>query len=316
MVNLFFVLVGFLPLIIGANFLVDGSSSLAKKLNIPNIVIGLTIVAFGTSAPEMVVNIFAAINNNTEIVLGNIVGSNIFNILGILGVSVIIYPLAVKNNTTWIEIPLALLTAVLVLISANDIFFDKSSVSVITRSDGLIYLLFFFIFVGYNIKLAKAGNDSSEIQVKQIGLTKSVLFILFGFVFLVIGGRVIVIYAVKLAQSFNISERIIALTIISIGTSLPELATSISAALKRNVDIAIGNVVGSNIFNVLFILGLSGVINPVKISTYANFDIITNIIASLLLFIFVFTGKERKIEKWEGIIFLVLYLGYILMLVR
>jgi len=316
MINLFLVLSGFLPLIIGANILVDGSASMAKILNIPNIVIGLTIVAFGTSTPEMVVNIFAAINNNTEIVLGNIVGSNIFNILGILGVSSIIYPLAVKNNTTWIEVPLALLTAVLVLVSANDILLDNNSVSVITRSDGLIYFLFFLIFLGYNIKLAKAGNDSSEIEVKKLSIIKSILYILFGLILLVVGGRVIVLFAVKLAQNFNISERVIALTIISIGTSLPELATSISAALKRNVDIAIGNVVGSNIFNVLFILGLSGVINPITIGNSANFDIITNIISSLLLFLFVFTGKERKIEKWEGIFFLGLYIGYIIYLVR
>ena len=316
MLNLLLVLAGFLPLIIGANILVDGSASFAKKFNIPNIVIGLTVVAFGTSAPEMVVNIFAAINNNTGIVLGNIVGSNIFNILAILGISAIIYPLAVKTSTTWIEIPLAVLTAVLVFISANDVFFDASSVSVITRSDGLMYLLFFLIFIGYNIKLARTGNDSSEIEVKQIGLIKSIFLIISGFVLLVVGGRVIVTYAVKLAASFNISERVIALTIISIGTSLPELATSITAALKRNVDIAIGNVVGSNIFNVLFILGLSGVINPVTIGKDAQLDIMVNIISSLLLFIFVFTGKGRKIEKWEGFIFLVLYAGYIFLLFR
>lgn len=316
MINLLLVLVGFLPLIIGANILVDGSSSLAKKLNIPNIVIGLTIVAFGTSAPEMVVNIFAALNRNTEIVLGNIIGSNIFNILVILGVSAILYPLAVKNNTTWIEIPLALLTAFLVLFSTNDILFDKSSLSVITRSEGLIYLLFFLIFLGYNIKLAKAGNDSTEIEIKQFGFIKSISYIVLGIIFLVIGGRIIVIFAVKIAQSFNISERIIALTIISIGTSLPELATSISAALKRNVDIAIGNVVGSNIFNVLFILGLSSIINPVLIVKAANFDIILNILSSSLLFVFVFTGKERKIEKWEGIILMIIYVAYMFILVR
>jgi len=315
MLYLLLTLLGFIPLVFGANILVDGASSLAKKLNIPNIVIGLTIVAFGTSAPELIVNIFAALSKNTEIVLGNIVGSNIFNILGILGVAAFIYPLAVKTNTTWIEIPLALLAAVSIIILGNDSFIDNSSWSGFSRIDGIVLLLFFIIFLSYNIKLAKAGRDQDDIAVKDLTIFKSILLLIIGFGLLVLGGRVIVLFAVKFAQLIGIPERIIALTIISIGTSLPELATSIIAALKRNVDIAIGNVVGSNIFNIFFILGLSSVITPVQVMAISNIDLGVNIVASLMLFVFIFTGKERKIEKWEGIIFILLYIGYIYYLI-
>lgn len=311
MLYLLLTLTGFLPLVFGAGILVDGASSLAKKLNVPDIVIGLTIVAFGTSAPELVVNIFASMSGNTEIVFGNIVGSNIFNILGILGISAFIYPLAVKTNTTWIEIPLALLASISIIILGNDSFIDKAGWAGLTRIDGLVLLLFFVIFLSYNIKLAKAGRDQNELAIKDLSLLKSLLLVLGGLGLLVLGGRVIVVFAVKFAQLVGIPERIIALTIVSIGTSLPELATSIIAALKRNVDIAIGNVVGSNIFNIFFILGLSSVINPVQVTALANIDMVVGIAASLLLFVFIFTGKERKIERWEGIIFMFSYICYV-----
>ena len=254
MINLLFLLLGFIPLIYGADLLVDSASSLAKKLNIPNIVIGLTIIAFGTSAPELVVNTFASAAGNSEIVLGNIIGSNIFNILGILGISAIIYPLTVKTNTTWIEIPLCLLSAAIVFIAANDIIIDKSSNSLITRTDGILLLGFFLIFLSYNFQLMKSGNLDEEIAVKEYSILKSIFLILAGIVLLAAGGKIIVEFAVKFARIIEIPERIIALTIVSIGTSLPELATSAVAAKKRNVDIAIGNVVGSNIFNDFFFL--------------------------------------------------------------
>lgn len=310
MLNLLFLLVGFVPLIIGANKLVDGASSLAKRYNIPNIVIGLTIVAFGTSAPELIVNIFASINRNSDIALGNIVGSNIFNILGILGISAFIYPLAVKTNTTWIEVPLCMLSAIVVLIMANDIAINKTQVSIINKSEGIILLAFFIIFLVYNIQLSKQAVVADEIEVKDISKIISIVCIIFGLILLVVGGRIIVVFATKFAVNIGIPERIIALTIVSVGTSLPELATSVVAAKKKNVDIAIGNIVGSNIFNVFFILGVSAVINPVSVSDRSNFDMGINLIASLLLFIFIFTGKGRKIERWEGILFFILYAVY------
>lgn len=315
MLNILFLIIGFIVLIYGANILVDSASSLAKKLNVPNIVIGLTIVAFGTSSPELVVNIFAAVDHNSNIALGNVIGSNIFNILAILGVSAFIYPLTVKSKTTWIEVPLALLSAIIVFILANDILIDKSETSIISRIDGIIFIAFFAIFIVYNIQLILSGSYDEEFQTKDYSIQKSILLIIVGFVLLVIGGKAIVYSATNIARLFGISERIISLTIISIGTSLPELATSVIAARKKNVDIAIGNIVGSNIFNVFFILGTSSIIYPVTVSISSQLDLIVNIFISLLLFIFIFTGKGRKLERWEGIIFIGLYISYVTALI-
>lgn len=316
MIDLLLLLLGFIPLIYGANILVDGASSLAKKMNVPNIVIGLTVVAFGTSAPEMIVNIFASVSGDSAIVLGNAMGSNIFNVLGILGISALIYPLAVRKTTTWIEVPLSLLSAIIVLVLANDIFIDRANVSVLSRIDGLVMLAFFIIFLAYNIVLSRSGKIVDEaIAVKNYFVGQSVMLIIAGLLLLVLGGKIIVTFATDLAQSFGISERIIAITIVSIGTSLPELATSVIAARKKNVDIAIGNIVGSNIFNVFFILGLSAVINPVFIQQISNFDLLVNIAASVLLFIFIFTGKGRRLDRWEGAIFIGLYVAYVAALI-
>ncbi len=302
---------GFVPLIIGANILVDNASSLAKRLNIPAMVIGLTIVGFGTSAPELVVNLFASFEKNSDLVLGNIVGSNIFNILGILGISAIVYPLAIKKKTTWIEIPLCLLSAISIILLANDKLIDKMNYSVISRIDGCILLLFFLIFLSYNVTLLKAEQNSDEILVKDKPVFKSIFLILIGLILLIAGGRIIVVSAVKVASAIGLSQRIIALTIVSIGTSLPELATSVIASRKKNVDIAIGNIVGSNIFNVFFILGISAVIHPVSLQPFSNIDMILNIFASLLLFMFIFTGEGRRIGKREGTFFLLVYIIYI-----
>ncbi len=308
---LLLLIAGFVPLIIGANLLVDNASSLAKRLNIPAMVIGLTIVGFGTSSPEMVVNLFASVEKNSDLALGNIIGSNIFNILGILGLSAILYPIAIKKNTTWIEIPLCLLSAITVILLANDKLIDKMNYSVISRIDGYILLLFFIIFLSYNITLLKSEQYDDEILIKDKPVFKSLLLILVGLVLLIAGGRLIVISAIEVASAIGLSQRIIALTIVSIGTSLPELATSVIATRKKNVDIAIGNIVGSNIFNVFFILGVSAVIHPVSLQPFSNFDMIVNIFASLILFIFIFTGKGRRIGKREGVFFLLIYLIYI-----
>ncbi|MBU0955442.1 MAG: calcium/sodium antiporter [Spirochaetes bacterium] len=315
MLNLVLLLAGFVPLILGANWLVESASTIARKLKVADIVIGLTIVAFGTSAPELVVNTFASVAGNSDIVLGNIVGSNIFNVLAILGISSLIYPLVVKSGTTWSEIPLSLLSALAVLVMANDRLLDGNSNSVLTRVDGILLLFFFLIFIAYTIKLARGGMLEEEIPAKKYSMPCALLLLLAGLVLLVVGGRVIVHFAVLLARDAGIPERIIAITIVSIGTSLPELATSIVAALKKNVDIAIGNVVGSNIFNIFFILGISAVINPVSIHAQSNLDLLVNIGASLLLFAFIFTGKGRKIERWEGGIFIAAYVAYCVVLI-
>lgn len=315
MLQVMILIAGFFLLIYGANLLVDNASSLAKSLNIPDIVIGLTIVAFGTSAPELIVNVFAAIQDSPGIALGNVAGSNLFNMMIILGISAVIYPMMVKSSTTWIEIPLSFLSAVVLLVIANDVFLDSDSASVISRTDGIVLLLFFAIFLAYNIQLALRGDASEEITVKKKNKFSSTLLIVAGLALLVAGGRMIVYSALSIAEDFGLSERIIALTIISAGTSLPELATSVMAALKKNTDIAIGNIVGSNIFNVFLVLGTTAVISPISISIGANIDLMLNVLISLLLFMFVFTGKGRRIERWEGIVLLLTYIGYVTYLI-
>lgn len=304
-------IVGFTILIWGANLLVDSASAFAKKMNVPNIVIGLTIVAFGTSAPELVVNLFASINNQSEIVFGNIIGSNIFNILVILGISSIITPIVIKSNSVKYEIPMVILSALVVLVLAGDYIFAGDYISKISRIDGVVLLIFFIAFMAYNMILVKKGDFSEEVPVKEYSKPKAILFILLGIVFLAVGGKLIVNSSISIAEKLKISQRIIALTIVSIGTSLPELATSVVAARKKNTDIAIGNIVGSNIFNVFFILGISAVINSVPIPQEAIYDLFINLFISILLLIFVFTGKGRQIDRWEGIIFILLYIIYI-----
>ncbi|MCC9168806.1 calcium/sodium antiporter [Pontibacter harenae] len=315
MFDIVILLAGFVCLIFGADKLVDASSSLASRLGIPNIVIGLTIVAFGTSAPELVVNLFAAVENNTEMVLGNVLGSNIFNVLAILGISSLLYPLTVKTNTTWLEIPLSLLAAVAVLIIAGDVYLDNSTEGYISRAEGLLLLLFFSIFLVYNLKVAQSSPTDEGTETKDYTYLQAVLFIGLGLAGLVLGGRLIVTSAVGIAQAFGLSERVIGLTVVSIGTSLPELATSVVAVRKRNVDIAIGNVVGSNIFNIFLILGLSAVVTPLQVNASSFVDIAVNIAAGLLLFTFVFTGKGRQLARWEGAVLLALYLAYLALLV-
>lgn len=315
LIDILLLLVGFVALIYGANFLVDSASSLAARWGVPSIVIGLTIVAFGTSAPELVVNVFAATTGSTDMVLGNVLGSNIFNVLGILGISALIYPLTVKSNTTWIEIPLSLLAAICVFVVASDVVLDGANENFISRSEGIVLLLFFLIFLVYNLMVAKSGGADEEIETKSYSVGKALLFIILGLAGLVIGGRLIVTSAVSIAEVIGLSERVIGLTVVSIGTSLPELATSVIAVRKKNVDIAIGNVVGSNIFNIFLILGISGTIVPLNINPATFFDIMVNIVTGLLLFIFVFTGRGRSIERWEGAVFVMGYVAYVTYLI-
>jgi cation:H+ antiporter len=311
--SLLFIIVGVGLVVLGANWLVDGASSFAKKFNIPDIVIGLTIVAFGTSAPELTVNLFSAFSGNTDIAIGNILGSNIFNVFIILGIAAVIYPVSVHSNTVWKEIPLSLLAAVVVGFTANDVFFDGGDKNILTRIDGLIMLSFFVIFMYYIVLVAKQGNDGAEdeIQIKQLSMGVSVLYILIGLVALVGGGKLLVDGAVSFAQNLGMSEAVIGLTIVAAGTSMPELATSAVAAYKKNSDIAIGNVVGSNIFNIFFILGLTATISPLPFRAAANVDILMTIFASIVMFSFTLLGAGRKISRPEGVILMIIYVGYV-----
>lgn len=314
LLNFIWLILGFIILIYGANKLVDGGAALAFRLNIPNIVIGLTVVAFGTSTPELVVNLFSSAEKQSELALGNVLGSNIFNILGILGITALISPIAVKKATTWVEVPLALLAAFLILIMFGDNHWPTPTPYIISRTEGIVLLCFFVLFIAYTLMLAKKG-EAEEIKIKNYTIGKSLFWILIGLVGLIIGGRLLVKGAVQIAESLGISQRIIAITIVSIGTSLPELATSLVAARKKNVDMAIGNVVGSNIFNTFLILGVSALISPIHMSMANLPDIGMNMLSALLLFVFIFTGRGRQIERWEGSIFLFLYISYIIWLI-
>jgi len=319
LIDILLIIVGMALLIKGGDMLVDGASSLARRLKISELAIGLTIVAFGTSAPELVVSLAASIGSqgisHPEIALGNVIGSNNFNLFVILGITALITPLAVQRNTVRIEIPLSLFAAILLFLLTNCNFLPNEKYMV-TRVDGAILLVFFGLFLFYVYKSMKApeiGDDHAS--VKTLSALKSVLFIVLGLVFLVLGGRVVVYSAVKLARDLNISEKIIGLTIIAAGTSLPELVTSITAIVKKSDDIAIGNIIGSNVFNVFLILGTSALVKPMAYSPVFNMDIYFLIFGTLLLLLAMFIGNKRKLDRWQGVIFLLLYAGYVVYLI-
>ena len=316
MLSYLLLIIGFILLIKGAGFLVDGASSIARRLNISDLVIGLTVVAFGTSAPELFVNIIASAKGNTDIAIGNVLGSNIANILLILGVSSMIYPLTVTKGTVWKEIPLSLLAALLLAVLANDQWIDKSGSSALTRIDGLVFLSIFIIFLYYSFSIAKRIEGMEEhIPLKQYGMGRSVLLVVSGLIGLTLGGKWIVDGAVYFALSLGMSQSLVGLTLVALGTSLPELATSAVAARKKNVEIAVGNVVGSNIFNIFFVLGTSAILKPLPFHLKNNVDISMVLLANILLFFSMFTGKKRLLDRWEGVVFVVLYVGYVLFLV-
>lgn len=305
---------GFILLIKGANYLVDGSSSVAKRFGISSLVIGLTVVAFGTSTPELVVNLISAFKGTTDIAIGNILGSNIANILLILGITGAISSITVKSSTTWKEIPFALLAILVTAVMANDVLFSGATESFLTRGDGMILLGFFAVFMYYIFGIAKNGAEDETEDVKTFGTLKSIALIVVGLVFLVIGGKWIVDSAIVLAKIWGLSEAVIGLTIVAIGTSLPEMITSIIAAMKGKSDIAIGNVVGSNIFNIFWILGITSVIKPLPFSENSNLDMLAAIGATALLFAWMIVGKRHKLERWQSAVFVVLYIVYISLL--
>lgn len=314
--NIVLLLVGFALLIKSADFLVNGASALAKRLGVSDLVIGLTVVAFGTSMPELFVNLFASMQGNTGIAIGNVVGSNIFNILVILGITSIIYPLSVSKGTVWKEIPFSLLAVLVLGALANDILFDKAGYSMLTRIDGFIFLAFFVIFLYYTASISKDSGISQTEESGSKSLSKSLVMLIGGLVGLAFGGKLVVDGAVNIAVRLGISQSLIGLTIVAVGTSLPELATSAVAAYRKNADIAVGNIVGSNIFNIFLILGISSLIKPLPIAAGVNIDILVLIGASLILFFSMFTGKRRMIDRWEGALFIIFYIAYIGYLIK
>jgi cation:H+ antiporter len=309
-------LIGFPLLIKGADLLVEGASAIARRFHVSDLVIGLTVVAFGTSCPELFVNVVSSLKGNTDIAIANVLGSNIANIFLILGIASIIYPLSVSKGTVWKEIPLALLAAVLAGILVNDRLIDGAASSTLSRIDGLVLLAFFIIFLYYSFSIAKQIEGlESHIPSKQHRLFKSISLILVGLAGLILGGKWIVDGAVYLALKLGLSQSLVGLTVVAVGTSLPELATSAVAAARRNVEIAVGNVVGSNIFNIFFVLGISSVIKPMPFNLRNNLDISVGILASLLLFVCMFTGKRRSLDRWEGVILIGLYVCYMAVVV-
>lgn len=302
------VLVGFALLIKGADWMVNGSTMLAKKNKIPDLAIGLTIVAFGTSAPELVVNTVASYENHSDIVLGNIIGSNNFNLFLILGIVGLIFPIVVQSTTVWKEIPISLIAALVLLVLGNGfLFYNDMGLS---RLDGLFLMLMFLLFLFYIYKQMNNDVTISEVEVVQASNFKIWGFIVAGLIGLVIGGKLIVDNAVSIASSLGVSEKIIGLTIIAAGTSLPELMTSVVAALKKNSDIAIGNIIGSNIFNLFLILSVSSLVRPITFSTVFNTDIYMLIGGTVFLFLAMFTGKKKTLDRWEAVLLLVTFIGY------
>ena len=316
MVVYLLMVVGFVLVIKGADWFVNAATALARRLGVSDLAIGLTVVAFGTSLPELAVNVTASIQGNTGITIGNIIGSNIANILLILGAAGLIYPLAVSRGTVWREIPLSLLATLLLGILANDRIIDAGPASVLTRIDGLVLLGFFAIFLCYTAAIARRveGLDQA-ITAGAVSLPRAALLIVGGLISLVVGSQWVVSGAVEIASALGVSETAIGLTIVAIGTSLPELATSMVAAFRKNPEIAVGNVVGSNLFNIFFILGVSSLIRPIPFSPKTNIDIGVLLVANLLLFVWMFTGKRRTLDRWEAGIFLAGYVGYIVFIV-
>ncbi|MBN1407395.1 MAG: calcium/sodium antiporter [Calditrichaceae bacterium] len=301
-------IIGFALLIKGADFFVDGASALADRMAVSQIVIGLTIVAFGTSAPELVVNLFAVVSGKTDISLGNIIGSNIVNILLILGIAGLIRPLQTQKNTVWREIPFALLAVLVLLVMCNDSFFDNNS-NLLTRSEAIVLLLFFTIFITYSFAISKI-DVRDEPEIKQLSGKMLILYLFLGIFGLIFGGQLTVSNAVKLAAQWELSDKLTGLTILAIGTSLPELVTSAVAAYKNKADIAIGNIIGSNIFNIFFILGITALVSPLPFASIMNMDLGILLLASVLLFLTMFTGKKRILDRWEAGVFIVLYVMY------
>lgn len=323
--NILLLIGGLILILLGANGLTDGAASVAKRFRIPPIVIGLTIVAFGTSAPELTVSVSSALKGSADIAIGNVVGSNIFNTLMIVGCTALFAPIVITRNTLRKEIPLCILSSIVLLICANDVFLDKAPENILNRVDGLLLLCFFVIFMGYTFAIASKPVTmeqqaehpviEEETEIKSLPWWQSILYIIGGLAALIYGGQLFVDGATGIARNLGVSESIIGLTLVAGGTSLPELATSIVAALKKNPEIAIGNVIGSNLFNIFFVLGCSASITPLHLSGITNFDLFTLVGSGILLWLFGLFFAKRTITRIEGGIMILCYVAYTMVLI-
>lgn len=300
---------GFILLAYGAEYLVKGSVSLAQRLGVSTLVIGLTVVAFGTSTPELAVNLLSAARGSTALALGNIFGSSIANILLILGLTAIVNPIVVQKETVWKQIPVSLLAALVVIVLGSDVLLAGQPTDFLSREDGFILLAFAAGFLFYMFRTRSRGAAIMGLFT-ALPFRRSWTYILGGLIGLGLGGKFIVDAATELAKGFGLSERLIGLTVVAVGTSLPELATCLAAARRKQADIAIGNVVGSNILNVFLVLGLTAVIAPIPFSADALRDGLVAAGASLLLFISMFIGKRHRLDRWLGVVFVAAYVAF------
>lgn len=305
-------IVGFVLLVKGADFFVDGSSCIAKFLKIPSIVIGLTIVAFGTSAPEAAVSIIAGIKGSNDIAVGNVIGSNMFNILVVLGISAAIKPVMIDSQIIKKEFPFMFLATLAFLVISFDAALGNGTANIISRNEAFLLLILMAIFL-YSVitsalRTRKENAASLEEDKPKYGIVKSIIFTVGGLAGIIIGGQFVVDSASDIARSFGMSETLVGLTIVAVGTSLPELVTSIVAAKKGESDIAIGNVVGSNVFNILFVLAASAAITPMNINTQSLFDLV--ILTAVTALTYVFCITQKKVNRPEGVILVLMYAGY------
>ncbi|KAB1435869.1 calcium/sodium antiporter [Candidatus Galacturonibacter soehngenii] len=314
MLTYFLLIIGFVLLVKGADFFVDGSSSVAKLLKVPSLIIGLTVVAFGTSMPEASVSITAALAGKNELAISNVIGSNVFNLLVVVGASAIISPLTVQISILKKEFPYSILITALLLVFSLDSWVRGGGDNQLSRLDGSILFMFFILFVASTVRSALSSRkelqicDIPENEPKVLSPIVSILYIVLGLAAIIWGGNLVVNSATQIALSFHLSETLIGLTIVAIGTSLPELVTSVVAAKKGESDIALGNVVGSNIFNILLILGTSATIKPIVVTTDSIYDLIILIFTSLL--VYAFAIKNKRISRIEGILMVLLYIAF------
>ncbi len=307
--------IGFIILIKGADFFVDGASCIAKIAKMPTLLIGLTIVAFGTSAPEAAVSINAALKGSNDIAIGNIIGSNIFNLLVAVGLSAMIRPIKVQKTTIIKEYPLSIYSVALLIILSLDNLFAGNDANLLTRGDGLILLLGFGVFMFYLIEMAvlsKEADDEVE-EIVKLPLSKSIIFSILGLVGIVFGGDMVVKSATDIALHVGMSETLVGLTIVAVGTSLPELVTSVTAARKGESDIAIGNIIGSGLFNIFFVLGVSATIHPIAVSSKLIFDFIILAIVTVISHVFAYSKKE--VDKKEGFALTAMYIAYMVYII-
>lgn len=320
LLDLFYFVIGIVLIIAGANYLTEGASALARRFGVSPLVVGLTIVAFGTSSPELIVSLMSALKGNSDIAMGNVVGSNIFNVLVIGGITALVAPITVTRSTVRRGIPLVLLASLVLSVMALDRVFAGTGATenILSRSEGIVLLCFFLIFLTYTFAIAKGDPSDPHTApgpTKHYPLWLLVIFIIGGLGGLVLGGELFVDAASSIARTLGMSEGFIGLTIVAAGTSLPELATSVAAALKKEPEIAVGNIVGSNIFNIFFILGTTATVTPIRIGGVSSLDFLVMSFSAILLYVFAVLFGQRVIKRAEGaVLFLcfVLYTAYLI----